>query len=51
MNRRDFLQLLAAGAAAGIPLDAKEALAQGGAGAAAYDVPRFGNVSLLHFTD
>ncbi len=51
MNRRDFLQLLAAGAAAGLPLDARDARAQGSAGAAAYDIPRFGNVSLLHFAD
>jgi sulfur-oxidizing protein SoxB len=51
MNRRDFLQLLAAGAAAGLPLESGRALAQGAGGAAFYDVPRFGNVSLLHFTD
>ncbi|HYR00956.1 MAG TPA: thiosulfohydrolase SoxB [Casimicrobiaceae bacterium] len=51
MNRREFLQLLAAGAAAGLPLDSKTALAQGVDAGAAYDVPRFGNVSLLHFTD
>ncbi len=51
MNRRDFLQLLAAGAAAGLPLESGTALAQGAGGAAFYDVPRFGNVSLLHFTD
>jgi sulfur-oxidizing protein SoxB len=49
MNRRDFLQLLAAGAAAGLALDRRDALA--GDGGALYDVPRFGNVSLLHFTD
>jgi sulfur-oxidizing protein SoxB len=49
MNRRDFLQLLAAGAAAGLALDRRDALA--GEGGALYDVPRFGNVSLLHFTD
>jgi sulfur-oxidizing protein SoxB len=52
MQRREFLQILAAGAAAGMPLAAGEVLA--GAPAAArgmYDVPRFGNVHLLHFTD
>ena len=49
MNRREFLQLLAAGAAAGLALDRRDALA--GDGAALYDVPRFGNVGLLHFTD
>src|SRR5512136_2974269 len=51
MNRREFLQVVAAGAAAGLALDARDALAQGASGAAMYDVPRFGNVSLLHFTD
>jgi S-sulfosulfanyl-L-cysteine sulfohydrolase len=46
LSRREFLQALAAAAAAGLPLDS---------GAASddtfYDFPRFGNVSLLHFTD
>jgi sulfur-oxidizing protein SoxB len=51
MNRREFLHLIAAGAAAGLPLDSKTALAQGADRAATYDLPRFGNVSLLHFTD
>jgi sulfur-oxidizing protein SoxB len=51
MNRREFLQALAAGAAAGMPLASERVLAQADAGAATYDVPRFGNVSLLHFTD
>jgi sulfur-oxidizing protein SoxB len=49
MNRRDFLEVLAAAAAAGLPLASKSALAQ--SADALYDVPRFGNVSLLHFTD
>jgi sulfur-oxidizing protein SoxB len=52
MNRREFLNVLAAASAAGFPLGARDALAQGGsAGSAYYDVPTFGNVSLLHFTD
>jgi sulfur-oxidizing protein SoxB len=46
MNRRAFLQALAAASAAGLPLS--RALA---ADADPYDVPRFGNVSLLHVTD
>ncbi len=51
MNRREFLQALAAAAAAGSPLDAPAAL-DASAGASFYDgVERFGNVSLLHFTD
>ncbi len=50
MNRREFLQVLAAAAAAGIALDARDLLASQGA-AKFYDLPRFGNVHLLHFTD
>jgi sulfur-oxidizing protein SoxB len=50
VDRREFLRLLAAGAAAGLALDAPEALAQSGADAL-YRVPKFGNVGLLHFTD
>jgi sulfur-oxidizing protein SoxB len=34
-----------------MPLASERVLAQADAGAATYDVPRFGNVSLLHFTD
>jgi len=49
MERRAFLNLLAIGAAAGLPLD-RMAQAQAAADVA-YDLPRFGNVSLLHFTD
>jgi sulfur-oxidizing protein SoxB len=55
MDKREFLQLLAAGAAAGLNLEAAAQAAAGAspasAGEALYDVPRFGNVSLLHFTD
>jgi sulfur-oxidizing protein SoxB len=50
VNRREFLEVLAAGAAAGLALDASPALAQAD-GAAFYHLPRFGNVSLLHVTD
>ncbi|MDP2786173.1 MAG: thiosulfohydrolase SoxB [Sulfurimicrobium sp.] len=50
MNRREFLQLLAAAAATGFALDGRQALASAD-GAGFYDVPKFGNVSLLHFTD
>jgi sulfur-oxidizing protein SoxB len=49
MNRREFLEALAAAAAAGLPLASRHALAQ--PTQALYDVPRFGNVSLLHITD
>jgi len=45
MDRREFLEALAVAAAAGLPLAAR------GAEASLYDIPRFGNVSLLHITD
>ncbi len=50
MTRREFLQLLAAAAAAGMQLDARRALA-GDASSSVYDLPPFGNVGLLHLTD
>jgi sulfur-oxidizing protein SoxB len=50
MNRREFLQILAAASAAGFALDSRTLLAAQG-GEKLYDLPRFGNVSLLHFTD
>jgi S-sulfosulfanyl-L-cysteine sulfohydrolase len=50
VNRREFLELLAAGAAAGLALDAPQALGQADADAL-YRVPRFGNVALLHISD
>jgi sulfur-oxidizing protein SoxB len=50
MNRREFLQILAAASAAGFALDSRELLAAQGGGKL-YDVPRFGNVHFLHFTD
>ncbi|HET9471887.1 MAG TPA: thiosulfohydrolase SoxB, partial [Usitatibacter sp.] len=49
MDRREFLEALAIGAAAGLPLASRAALAADGDGF--YDIPRYGNVSLLHFTD
>ncbi len=47
LSRREFLQTLGAAAAAGVALDARTA----SQAASFYDLPRFGNVSLLHFTD
>jgi len=51
LTRRELLQALAAAASAGLSLgrfrDADAATAQAGL----YDVPAFGNVSLLHMTD
>ncbi|MBL8512258.1 MAG: thiosulfohydrolase SoxB [Betaproteobacteria bacterium] len=50
LTRREFLQLLAIAAAGGMALDRPEALAAP-SGAGLYDLPRFGNVHLLHMTD
>ena len=50
MDRREFLNVLAAGAAAGLGYPVNEVRAQQEA-ANLYDAPAFGNVSLLHFTD
>ena len=47
MNRREFLGTLAAAAACGAPLGASRAQVT----QSLYDLPPFGNVSLLHFTD
>ncbi len=49
LSRREFLWMLAAGAAAGMPLSTRAS--DEAAGEAIYELPRFGNVSLLHFTD
>ncbi|MGD7314319.1 thiosulfohydrolase SoxB, partial [Ralstonia pseudosolanacearum] len=46
MNRREFVQALAVAAAAGLHLTGARA-----ADTSLYDLPRFGNVHLLHFTD
>jgi S-sulfosulfanyl-L-cysteine sulfohydrolase len=51
LSKRDFMQVLGAASVAGMGLgrwaEADAARAQQGL----YDLPRFGNVSLLHFTD
>jgi S-sulfosulfanyl-L-cysteine sulfohydrolase len=49
LQRRDFLQALILGAAAGASLRA--GLSEAQAASELYDVPPFGNVSLLHITD
>jgi sulfur-oxidizing protein SoxB len=51
MDRREFLQVLAVAAAAGLPIASRDALAAAPASAKMYELPRFGNVHLLHFTD
>mgnify|MGYP003346153474 CR=1 FL=1 len=50
LSRREFLQLLGVAAAAGMTLDSAEVLA-GSSADHLYQVPKFGNVHLLHFTD
>jgi sulfur-oxidizing protein SoxB len=50
MNRREFLQVLAVASAGGMALHADQTLAQSAANRF-YDLPRFGNVHFLHFTD
>jgi S-sulfosulfanyl-L-cysteine sulfohydrolase len=50
MNRREFMQLLATAAAGGMALHGEFARAADAADRM-YELPRFGNVSLLHFTD
>ncbi|MCH8622579.1 thiosulfohydrolase SoxB [Undibacterium sp. TS12] len=50
LNRREFLQVMAIAAAGGMQIDAAAALANPAAGKL-YDLPAFGNVHLLHFTD
>ncbi|MDB5855778.1 MAG: soxB [Herminiimonas sp.] len=50
MNRREFLQMLSIASAGGMMLDGKEAFAASAADKL-YDLPRFGNVHFLHFTD
>ena len=51
MNRREFLNVLAVAAAAGLPVAARAALDQRRRREALRRVKPFGNVSLLHFTD
>ncbi|UCH53745.1 MAG: thiosulfohydrolase SoxB [Pseudomonadota bacterium] len=54
LTRREFLQMLAYGAAAGLTLpgcDSKKTVPGAGGGDKLYDLPPFGNVTLMHFTD
>jgi sulfur-oxidizing protein SoxB len=50
MNRREFLNVLAAASASGLALNGSDALAADPA-ASLYDAKAFGNVHLMHFTD
>ncbi len=52
LGRREFLQLLSVAAAGGMALEHRAALgAEPGAAERLYELPRFGNVSFMHFTD
>jgi len=52
LSRREFIGTLGAAAAAGMAIDAPDALAASPAAARRlYELPRFGNVHFLHFTD
>ena len=51
MNRREFVGVMAAASAAGMFGGFPDAQAAAKKGDKLYDIPRFGNVSLLHFTD
>jgi S-sulfosulfanyl-L-cysteine sulfohydrolase len=53
IDRREFVQVLAAAAASGLPLSRALAAPAGSAATTDkfYDVPNFGNVHFLHFTD
>ena len=50
MTRREFLEVLAVAAASGMALDSRQALA-GDVPKNFYELPKFGNVSFMHFTD
>ena len=52
IGRREFLQMLAVASAGGMALGQKEVLAGDVAAAQKlYELPKFGNVSFMHFTD
>ena len=50
MTRREFLEVLAVAGAAGMALDTPRALSAS-SDAGFYDLPKFGNVPLMHYTD
>ena len=52
IGRRDFMQILAIASAGGMTLEHRDVLAaQAGASERLYELPPFGNVSFMHFTD
>lgn len=50
ISRREFMQLIGIAAASGMALNSKSILASPSA-EKLYDIPKYGNVHLLHFTD
>jgi sulfur-oxidizing protein SoxB len=51
-SRREFLQILAVASASGMAIGQRDVLAaRPDAAQSLYDLPKFGNVSFLHFTD
>ncbi|MBH9578131.1 thiosulfohydrolase SoxB [Inhella proteolytica] len=51
LSKREFLQVLGSASAAGMALGPWAEAEAASAGQALYELPRFGNVSLLHMTD
>jgi sulfur-oxidizing protein SoxB len=51
VNRREFLHVMGMAAACGLPLAQLSGRAHAQDAARIYDLPRFGNIHLLHFTD
>jgi sulfur-oxidizing protein SoxB len=51
ISRREFLQMLAVASAAGVQLPGQAATKGSVSPEKMYDLPKFGNVSFLHFTD
>jgi sulfur-oxidizing protein SoxB len=51
VNRREFLHVMGMAAACGLPLAQFCGRARAASATAIYDLPRFGNVHFLHFTD
>jgi len=51
ISRREFLQMLAIASASGLSLPGTATAKSSSNASVMYDVPRFGNVHLMHFTD
>ncbi|MGA0824292.1 MAG: thiosulfohydrolase SoxB, partial [Burkholderiaceae bacterium] len=51
LNRREFMGVMAAATASGMFGSWQDANAAAAKGEKLYEIPKFGNVSFLHFTD